>query len=80
MFVFFEKAPSPAAIQGIQPLITDDERLVVTGSAGYVYYVAGLGRAKLNGNVIERKLGLATMRNWNTVTALVNLAGLYMRP
>ncbi len=77
---FFEKAPSPAAIQGIQPLITDDERLVVTGSAGYVYYVAGLGRAKLNGNVIERKLGLATMRNWNTVTALVNLAGLYMRP
>ena len=77
---FFEKAPSPDAIQGILPLSSDNERLVVNGNAGYVYYAAGLGRAKLSGAVIEKKLGLATMRNWNTVTALVNLAGLYTRP
>jgi uncharacterized protein (DUF1697 family) len=76
---FFEKSPSPNAIEGIQPLINDNERLVVTGSAGYAYYAAGLGRAKLTGTIIERKLGLATMRNWNTVTALVQLAGLYTR-
>ncbi len=74
---FFEKAPSADAVEGIKPLISDDERLVVSGDAGYVYYAAGLGRAKLNSNVIERKLGLATLRNWNTVTALVDLAGLY---
>jgi uncharacterized protein (DUF1697 family) len=76
---FFEKAPAVADVQGIQPLISDDERLIVTGDAGYVYYAAGLGRAKLNSTVIERNLGLATLRNWNTVTALVELAGLYRR-
>jgi uncharacterized protein (DUF1697 family) len=76
---FFEKAPSPEAVRSIQPRVSDDERLVVTGDAGYVYYANGLGRAKLNSNVIERKLGLATLRNWNTVTALVELAGLYIR-
>ena len=27
-----------------------------------------------SGNVIERKPGLATQRNWNTVTALCDLA------
>jgi uncharacterized protein (DUF1697 family) len=76
---FFEKAPSPDAVEGIRPLVTADERLVVTGNAGYVYYAAGLGRAKLTSSVIERKLGMATLRNWNTVTALVEMAGLYTR-
>jgi uncharacterized protein (DUF1697 family) len=76
---FFEKAPSPAAVQSVQPLVTEYERLLIIGDAGYVYYAAGLGRAKLNSNVIERKLGLATLRNWNTVTALVEMAGLYIR-
>ena len=51
--------------------------LVIIGSAGYIHYASGLGRAKLAGNVIERKLGLATMRNWNTVTALLEMCGLY---
>jgi uncharacterized protein (DUF1697 family) len=40
----------------------------------YACYAEGLGRAKLNSNVIERKLGLATLRNWNTITALLELA------
>ena len=72
---FFEKAPAAVAVEGIQSLVSDDERLVVHGNAGYVYYADGLGRAKLNSSVIERKLGLATLRNWNTVTALLKLAG-----
>lgn len=71
---FFEKAPSDAAIPGIQPLVTETERFVVRGEAGYAYYADGLGRAKLSGNVMERKLGLATLRNWNTVTALLAMA------
>jgi uncharacterized protein (DUF1697 family) len=76
---FFEKAPLSDAIKSVEPYITDDERLVISGSAGYIYYAAGLGRAKLTGTLIERKLGLATMRNWNTVTALAEMAGLYTR-
>ncbi len=68
---FFEKAPGAEAIKEIGELVTDKERLTITGGAGYAYYADGLGRAKLSSNVIERKLGLATLRNWNTVTALL---------
>lgn len=71
---FFEKAPDAQAIAGIQPLVTRDEQLLVQGAVGYAYYATGLGKAKLTSTVIERKLGLATLRNWNTVTALLELA------
>ncbi|MBI3416385.1 MAG: DUF1697 domain-containing protein [Verrucomicrobia bacterium] len=71
---FFGKAPTTAAIASIQPYVHDDERLVVKGLAGYAYYANGLGRARLSSAVIERRLGMATLRNWNTVTALLKLA------
>ena len=71
---FFERAPSPAALEGIQPYINDRERLVVKNAAGYTYHADGLGRAKLTHVVIERKCGPTTMRNWNTVTAMIELA------
>jgi uncharacterized protein (DUF1697 family) len=72
---FFEKPPTAAAVAGIGPLTSDAERLVVKGAAGYVYYANGLGRAKLTSSVIERELGWVTLRNWNTVTALLGLTG-----
>jgi uncharacterized protein (DUF1697 family) len=72
---FFETPPAPEAIKAIQSLVTGDERLVVNGDAGYAYYANGLGRAKLTSSVIERKLGPATLRNWNTVTVLLKLLG-----
>jgi uncharacterized protein (DUF1697 family) len=71
---FFEKAPPPAAIASIQPFVSDRARLVVKGTTGYAYYSDGLGRARLSHTVIERKLGLTTMRNWNTVTALLEMS------
>lgn len=71
---FFEKPPMTSAIADIQPLTSDVERLVVKGPVGYAYYADGLGRAKLASTIIERKLGMATLRNWNTVTALLDLA------
>ncbi|HUK83385.1 MAG TPA: DUF1697 domain-containing protein [Verrucomicrobiae bacterium] len=72
---FFEKAPTPAAIKSIQPYINVREQLIVKNSAGYTYHADGLGRAKLSHAVIERKCGPTAMRNWNTVTALLELAG-----
>jgi uncharacterized protein (DUF1697 family) len=71
---FFETAPTPEAVKNIALLATEAERLTVKGDAGYAYYLNGLGRAKLSSNVIERKLGTATLRNWNTVTALMEMA------
>jgi uncharacterized protein (DUF1697 family) len=70
---FFEKAPTAAAIESIQPYVTDRERLIVKGVAGYTYHADGLGRAKLSHAMIERKCGPTTMRNWNTVTALMKM-------
>ncbi len=71
---FFEKAPAVAGIENIRPYVSDSEQLVVNGAAGYAYYANGFGRARLSGAIIERKLGLATLRNWNTVTALLEMA------
>lgn len=71
---FFERAPDAQAIASIQPYITSDEKLIIKGDAGYAYYAHGPGRAKLTSAVIERKLGLATLRNWNTINALLELA------
>jgi len=52
---------------------------VIRGGAGrelYIDYVNGVGRSKLSHGFIERALGAtATLRNWNTVTKLVGMAG-----
>lgn len=71
---FFEHVPSTAAIESIAPYVNAMERLVVIGGEGYLYYDAGLGKAKLTHAIIERRLGMSTMRNWNTVTTLLEMA------
>lgn len=71
---FFEKAPDAKSIASLAPYLSNDERLTVKGTAGYAYYANGLGRAKLSSVLIERKLGMATLRNWNTINALLELA------
>lgn len=71
---FFESPPSAAAVKSILSHGNDAEWLVVKGAAGYAYYANGLGKAKLTSAIIERKLGTVTLRNWNTVTALLEMA------
>lgn len=71
---FFESAPSEAGIEAIRPYTNEDERLEVRGMHGYTYYAVGLGKSKLTNAIIERKLGMATMRNWNTVNTLLEMS------
>jgi uncharacterized protein (DUF1697 family) len=71
---FLENAPSDAAIASIAPYTNPEEQLIVKGKEAYTYYTTGLGTAKLSNAVIERKLGMATMRNWNTVNVLLNMS------
>jgi uncharacterized protein (DUF1697 family) len=71
---FFEHAPSQAAIASLLPYVTETERFVMRGSEAYIYYDEGLGKSKFSNAIIERKLGMATMRNWNTVTTLLEMA------
>ncbi|HEX7653949.1 MAG TPA: DUF1697 domain-containing protein, partial [Verrucomicrobiae bacterium] len=70
---FLATDPTAAAVAAIQPMITPEEQLVVQGRVVYALYATGMGKAKLTSAVIERKLGLVTMRNWNTVTAVLAL-------
>lgn len=71
---FLEKAPDAVAIAAIAPYTNPEEQLQVFGTEAYVYYSGGLGKAKLTNAIIERKLGLATMRNWNTVNTLLEMS------
>ena len=70
-------AERPAAVRVRDLLARDfgrDEARVV-GSEVYGHYPAGYGRTKLGNAAIERILGVpATIRNWRTVTALVEMA------
>ena len=49
------------------------DELIVAGKDVYVYTPGGYGRTKLNNAFVERRLGVATTRNWNTVTKLCEL-------
>ena len=47
------------------------EEIFIIGQEMYIYYGNGMGRSKLSGNFIERKLKtVGTARNWNTVLRL----------
>jgi uncharacterized protein (DUF1697 family) len=71
---FLENAPSEAAIASIAPYTNAEEQLQVHGREAYAYYQTGLGKAKLTNAIIERRLGVATMRNWNTVNTLLEMS------
>ena len=52
------------------------EVLAVSGRDVYLHIPSGYHRAKLTNTFLERRLGrVATARNWRTVLALADLAG-----
>jgi uncharacterized protein (DUF1697 family) len=71
---FFDNPPSEAAIASILPFTHADGQLEVRGREAFVYYSEGLGKAKLSHALIERRLGMTTMRNWNTVNKLLEMS------
>lgn len=74
--VFLDTKPSAAAMQSLRDAYAGPETMELKGAELYVHYGEGMGRSKLTNVLIERKLGVAgTARNWNTVTALADLAG-----
>lgn len=51
------------------------ERFAIKDREVYLFLPNGIGRSKLSNNFLEKVLGVpATTRNWNTVTALVDMA------
>jgi uncharacterized protein (DUF1697 family) len=67
-------APPEKKVEALQEAIAGPEILRCDGKQLYIVYPEGMGRSKLTGTVIERKLGSrGTARNWNTVLKLLAL-------
>jgi uncharacterized protein (DUF1697 family) len=59
----------------IDPAAYAPDEVRIAGREVYAWYPNGMGRSKLTNTAIERHLGVrATMRNWNTVTKLAEIA------
>ena len=73
--VFLEAVPSAEAVERLDPDRSPPDRFVVSGTEIYLHYPNGSGRSKLDLGYFERTLGVrGTARNWNTVTALLEMA------
>jgi len=74
---FLGQAPKADAIEKLQARASKAERVHCCGRELYAYYVDGMGKARLlTHGVLERVLAVsATMRNWNTVSRLHEMAG-----
>lgn len=74
--VAFFKHP-PADDHGrIDPDRAPADQIVVRAREAFIAYAEGASRSKLTPGYLENELGTPiTMRNWNTVTRLVSIAG-----
>lgn len=69
--MFLDGEPSAAGIAALAPYCTQGEEAKGGPRVVYLTYPQGSGRSKLNGAVLERKVGAkGTSRNWNTVRKL----------
>jgi uncharacterized protein (DUF1697 family) len=73
---FLAERPDKKVVASLVPPPSGRDELVVDGREVYVHTPDGYGTSKLNGALLERRLGVvSTTRNWNTVTKLCALAG-----
>lgn len=73
--VFLRDAPAADAAAALLDGYSGPEEMRLTGRELYVFYTEGMGRSKLSHTVIEKKLKVTgTARNWNTTTALLDMA------
>jgi uncharacterized protein (DUF1697 family) len=72
---FLTDRPASAHIKELDPDRSPGDEFTVTGREVYLYTPKGYGLTKFSNAYFEKKLGVAgTSRNWNTVTALAELA------
>lgn len=73
---FLAEQPAPALVRDVEAFDAGTDRIRVRGRDAYLHCAGGYGNTKLNGAFVEKRLKtVATTRNWNTVTKLVELSG-----
>lgn len=76
LVMFLKEEPDRDMVAALQEAITGRELVRAKGRHVYIVYPDGIGRSRLTGALIEKKLGTrGTGRNWNTVLKLGALAG-----
>jgi uncharacterized protein (DUF1697 family) len=76
MVGFLDRRPDPGSARGLEPERFLPDRVELRGSEVYLHYPNGAARSKLTNAWLDRTLGVvSTVRNWNTVTKLVELCG-----
>jgi uncharacterized protein (DUF1697 family) len=69
--MFMKNAPSAKDAAALQSAITGTETTHADGRQLYIVYPNGIGRSRLTGALIEKKLATrGTARNWNTILRL----------
>jgi len=77
LVMFLKDLPDAGSVKAVQAAITGPEVVRAKGRQLYIVYPEGIGRSRLTGTLIEKKLGgRGTARNWNTVLKLAALAEL----
>jgi uncharacterized protein (DUF1697 family) len=72
---FLSAAPDPAVVRELEAVDVAPERVVFAGREVYAWHPDGIQRSPLAALITDRRLGVvATARNWNTVTKLLELA------
>lgn len=70
---FLRKEPS--GISSLDPKRFEPDEFRVRGDNLYLFYPNGVGKARLTGAILDKKLGvISTTRNWNTLVKLIELS------
>ncbi|HEY7350496.1 MAG TPA: DUF1697 domain-containing protein [Ktedonobacterales bacterium] len=81
LVMFLAVRPDDAAQEDLLKSYGGPEELRIIGKEVHIYYPNGMGRSKLSGTFIEKKLKTAgTARNWNTVLQLQQLMQRHVQP
>ncbi|MBM0274668.1 DUF1697 domain-containing protein [Micromonospora tarensis] len=77
LVAFLATPPKPAAADALAVPGGENVSFTVTGRQVFLHYVdGGYGRSKFTNAYLEKKLGVvATTRNWKSVRALAEMAG-----
>jgi uncharacterized protein (DUF1697 family) len=71
---FLAARPKPAAIATLDPSRSPGDEFAVVGREIFLHCPNGIGRTKLSNDYFDRKLATTgTVRNWRTVTKLLEL-------
>ncbi len=75
LVTFLSEKPAKRVVDGFDPADFEPERFEVAGREVYSWHPGGMQRSKLGRALVDKRLGVvATNRNWNTVTKLVEMA------